>query len=118
ECANADEKVGVDIIRRSIEAPLRVIASNAGFEGSVIVEKVKNLPKGEGLNCETGEFGNLLEMGVIDPVKVIRTSLQNAASIAVMILITEATINDIKSDAPDPAAMAAAMQGAGGMGMM
>ena len=118
ECANADEKVGVDIIRRSIEAPLRVIASNAGFEGSVIVEKVKNLPKGEGLNCETGEFGNLLEMGVIDPVKVIRTSLQNAASIAVMILITEATINDIKSDAPDPAAMAAAMQAGGGMGMM
>ncbi len=116
EIKNDDEKVGVDIIRRSLEAPLRTIANNAGFEGSVIVEKVKGLPAGEGLNCENGEFGNLVDMGVIDPVKVVRSALQNAASVAAMILITEATINDIPKD-PDPAAVAAAAQG-GGMGMM
>ncbi len=118
DSVNEDEKVGVDIIRRSLEAPLRVIASNAGFEGSVIVEKVKSLPAGQGLNCDNGEFGDLIEMGVIDPVKVVRSALQNAASIASMILITECTINDIPKD-PDPAALAAAAAGAqgGAMGM-
>ena len=118
ECANEDEKVGVDIIRRSLEAPLRTIANNAGFEGSVIVEKVKELPEGQGLNCDNGEFGDLMEMGVIDPVKVVRSALQNAASVAALILITDCTINDIPKD-PDPAAMAAMAQAAGGgMGMM
>ena len=118
EVDDDDEKVGVEIIRRSIEAPLRTIAANAGYEGSVIVEKVRALPKGQGLNCATGEFGDLIEMGVIDPVKVVRSALQNAASIAALILITDCTINDIPKD-PDPAAMAAMMQqGGGGMGMM
>ena len=113
-----DEAVGVDIIRRSLEAPLRTIAANAGFEGSVIVEKVKELADGEGLNCDTGEFGNLIEMGVIDPVKVVRSALENAASIAAMILITDCTINNIPQD-PDPAALAAmAAQAGGGMGGM
>ena len=113
-----DEAVGVDIIRRSLEAPLRTIATNAGFEGSVIVEKVKELADGEGLNCDTGEFGNLIEMGVIDPVKVVRSALENAASIAAMILITDCTINNIPQD-PDPAALAAmAAQAGGGMGGM
>ncbi len=114
ECSDPEEKVGVDIIRRSLEAPLRTIASNAGFEGSVIVEKVKGLDEGQGLNCDTGEFGDLMKMGVIDPVKVVRTALENAASIASMILITEVTINTIPKD-PDPAAAAAMAQG--GMGM-
>ncbi len=115
---SGDEAVGVDIIRRSLEAPLRTIAANAGFEGSVIVEKVKELADGEGLNCDTGEFGNLIEMGVIDPVKVVRSALENAASIAAMILITDCTINNIPQD-PDPAALAAmAAQAGGGMGGM
>ena len=94
---------------------MRAIAQNAGFEGSVVVEHVKGMAKGEGLNCANGEYGNMIEMGVNDPVKVTRTALQSAASVAALILITEATINDIPKD-PDPAAMAAAA--AGGMGGM
>jgi chaperonin GroEL len=71
-----DEQVGINIIRKSLEAPLRVIAQNAGFEGSVVVEKVKTLPAGYGLNSVTGEYGDMIKMGVIDPVKVTRTALQ------------------------------------------
>ena len=110
-----DEEVGIDIIRKAIEAPMRAIAQNAGFEGSVLVEKVKSLPKGEGLNCANGEYGNMIEMGVNDPVKVTRTALQSAASVAALILITEATINEIPKEGPDLSALAAGMQGGGGM---
>ncbi len=110
-----DEDVGIDIIRQAIEAPMRAIAQNAGFEGSVVVEKVKSLPKGEGLNCANGEYGNMIEMGVNDPVKVTRTALQSAASVAALILITEATINEIPKEGPDLSALAAGMQGGGGM---
>jgi chaperonin GroEL len=117
KCANDDEKVGVDIIRRSLSAPLRVIASNAGFEGSVVVEKVKTLKAGEGLNSLTGEYGDMIKMGVIDPVKVTRTALQNAASVASMILITEATVNDIPKEGIDPQALYAALAGGAGGGM-
>ena len=92
------------IIRKALEAPMRAIAQNAGFEGSVVVERVKGMGKGEGLNCANGEYGNMIEMGVNDPVKVTRTALQSAASVAALILITEATINDIPKD-PDPAAL-------------
>ena len=102
-------------IRKAIEAPMRAIAQNAGFEGSVVVEKVKSLPKGEGLNCANGEYGNMIEMGVNDPVKVTRTALQSAASVAALILITEATINEIPKEGPDLSALAAGMQGGGGM---
>lgn len=116
EAVDKDEEVGVAIIRKALEAPMRAIAQNAGFEGSVVVEHVKGMGKGEGLNCANGEYGNMIEMGVNDPVKVTRTALQSAASVAALILITEATINDIPKD-PDPAAMAA-MAGAGGMGGM
>ena len=115
EAANADEKVGVQIVRKALEAPMRVIAQNAGYEGSVVVEKVKSLPKGEGLNCANGEYGNMIEMGVNDPVKVTRTALQSAASVAALILITEATINEIPKEGPDLSALAAGMQGGGGM---
>ena len=108
---------GVAIIRKALEAPMRAIAQNAGFEGSVVVEKVKSLPKGEGLNCANGEYGNMIEMGVNDPVKVTRTALQSAASVAALILITEATINEIPKD-PDPAALAAMAGAGGGMGGM
>jgi len=117
DASDKDEEVGIDIIRKAVEAPLRAIAQNAGYEGSVIVEKVKGLKKGEGLNCATGEYGNLISMGVSDPVKVTRTALESAASVAALILITEATINEIPKD-PDPAAAAAAAAAGMGGGMM
>jgi len=112
-----DELVGVDIIRRALNAPLRSIASNAGFEGSVVVEKVKDLAVGEGLNAATGQYGDMLKMGVIDPVKVSRSALQNAASVAGLVLVTEATVADI----PEPAGaagMGGGMPDMSGMGMM
>ena len=109
-----DEQVGLNIVAHALNAPLRTIADNAGFEGSVVVEKVKGLPKGEGLNAETGEYGDMLKMGVIDPVKVSRSALQNAASVASMILITEATVADIPEKNPAPA-MSPDMGGMGGM---
>lgn len=112
-----DEKVGVDIIRKALEAPMRAIASNAGYEGSVVVEKVKGLPAGEGVNFANGETGNMIAMGVNDPVKVTRTALQSAASVAALILITEATVNEIPAEGPDLSALVGAGMG-GGMGMM
>lgn len=112
-----DEKVGVDIIRKALEAPMRAIASNAGYEGSVVVEKVKGLPAGEGVNFANGERGNMIAMGVNDPVKVTRTALQSAASVAALILITEATVNEIPAEGPDLSALAGGGMG-GGMGMM
>lgn len=117
EAADADEQVGIEIIRKALEAPMRAIATNAGYEGSVVVEKVKGFAKGEGINFANGEQGNMIAMGVNDPVKVTRTALQSAASVAALILITEATINEIPKEGPDLSALAGA--GAGGMsGMM
>ena len=117
EGLDADELVGVDIVRRALKAPLRSIAANAGFEGSVVVERVKDLAIGEGLNAATGEYGDMLKMGVIDPVKVSRSALQNAASVAGLVLVTEATVADI----PEPAGaapMGGGMPDMGGMGGM
>lgn len=105
EVSNADEQVGVDIIRKALEAPMRAIATNAGYEGSVIVEKAKAFKKGEGYNFANGEEGSMIEMGVSDPVKVTRTALQSAASVAGLILITEATINEIPKEGPDLSAL-------------
>ena len=111
-----DEMVGVAIIRKALMEPLKMIASNAGFEGSVVVEKVKEqATPGFGLNSASGEYGDLMSMGVIDPVKVTRSALQNAASISALILITEAAVNDVPVS--DDGA-AAAMAGMGGMGGM
>ncbi len=87
-----DEEVGVTIVRRALEQPLRIIAENAGLEGSVVVNKVKALPKGQGFNALTEEYGDMIAFGVIDPVKVTRSALQNAASIASMILTTETLV--------------------------
>ena len=115
EAANDDEKVGIAIVRKACEAPLRAIAENSGFEGSVVADKVKNSPAGFGLNAYTGEYGDMLEMGVIDPAKVTRCALQNAASVAAMILITDATVSDAPKEGIDPSELAAAMGGAGGM---
>ena len=115
EVTDDDEKVGINIVRKACEAPIRAIAENSGFEGSVVVDKIKNADElGFGLNAATGEYGNMLDMGVIDPVKVVRSALQNATSVATMLIITAATVSDVPQDGPDPAAMAA-MQGAGGM---
>lgn len=113
--AEGDEAVGVAIVRRALEEPLKTIAINAGMEGAVIVEKVKAMDKGLGLNAETGEYGDMIKMGIIDPVKVTRTALEKAASIAAYVLMAEATINDIPVK-DDPMAAAAAM--GGGMGGM
>src|ERR671925_170439 len=87
-----DERTGAAIVARSLEEPIRQIADNAGLEGSVVVDKVRHLPKGEGLNAETGEYGDLHEGGVADPTMVVRSALQNAASIAKNILTAEAVV--------------------------
>ena len=117
EVADEDEKIGVEIIRKALAAPVRTIASNAGYEGSVVVEKIKGLPEGQGLNSANGEWGDMIEMGVLDPVKVTRTTLQNAASVASLILITEATVSDEPKDTTIEEAIsaAAAQGGQGGM---
>jgi chaperonin GroEL len=111
-----EEMIGVAIIRKALDEPLKTIAGNAGFEGSVVAEKVKGMKKGEGLNSATGEYGDLFKMGVIDPVKVTRTALQNAASISALILITETTIADIP--VKDEGGAGGAGGGMGGMGGM
>jgi chaperonin GroEL len=99
-----DEKVGVSIVRRALEEPLRQIAANAGFEGSVVVEKVKGLKAGHGLNVLTGEYVDLIKAGIVDPAKVTRSALQNAASIASMILSTNSLIVEKKEKKTTPAA--------------
>ena len=116
ECADADEKIGVEIIRKALAAPVKTIAQNAGFEGSVVAEKIKSLPAGQGLDSATGEYGDMIELGVLDPVKVTRTTLQNAASVASLILITEATVSDEPKDTTieDAISRAAAAGGQGG----
>ena len=98
-----DEATGAAIVRVALEAPLKQIAVNAGFEGGVVVDRVRNLPTGEGLNAATGEYVNLLAAGIADPVKVTRSALQNAASIAGLFLTTEAVVAD-KPEPPAPPA--------------
>ncbi|OAV60138.1 chaperonin GroEL [Enteractinococcus helveticum] len=112
-----DEATGARIVQIGVEAPLKQIAQNAGLEPGVVVDKVKNLPDENGLNAATGEYVNLLEAGINDPVKVTRSALENAASIAGLFLTTEAVIAD-KPEPIDPAAAAAGMDGMGGMGGM
>jgi len=97
---NEDENTGIDIIRKAIEAPMRMIVENAGLEGSVIVQKVKEGKGDYGFNARTEVYENLLETGVIDPTKVTRVALENAASIAGMLLTTETVIVEIKEDKP------------------
>ena len=113
-CANLtdDEKVGFRIVRRALEEPIRQIADNAGVDGAVIADKAKNEKKGVGYNAYTGEWVDMMKAGVIDPAKVTRSALQNAASVAGMLLTTECAITDI----PEPPAPAAAP--APGMGMV
>ncbi len=110
---NEDETTGIAIIKRAIEEPLRQIVANAGGEGAVIVQKVREGKDDFGYNARTETFENLLSSGVIDPTKVVRVALENAASIAGMLLTTECVISDIKEDAPAMPAMPG-----GGMGGM
>ena len=105
-----DEAVGAQIVFRAIEAPIKQIAENAGLSGDVVIDKVRSLPDGQGLNAATGEYENLLEAGVTDPVKVTRSALQNAASIAGLFLTTEAVVAN-KPEPPAPAAPAGADMG-------
>ena len=117
EVEDPEEKIGIDIVKKALTAPVATIAQNAGFEGAVVVDKVASLPAGEGLNSYNGEWGNMIEMGVLDPVKVTRTTLQNAASVASLILITEATVTDVPKNTALEDAIAAATAGAQGGGM-
>ena len=111
---DSDFKTGVSIVLKALEEPIRQIALNAGLEGSVIVEKIKNADVGYGLNFATGEYGDMISEGIVDPAKVTRSALQNAASFAAMVLKKESLVTDIKdpqADAAQAAAMAAASQG-------
>ncbi|MCP8706769.1 chaperonin GroEL [Streptomyces sp. AC04842] len=101
-----EERTGVEMVRRALTAPLQQIARNAGLEGGVVVEKVRTLPVGHGLNAATGEYVDMLAAGIIDPAKVTRSALQNAASIAALFLTTEAVIAD-KPEEKEPAAAGA-----------
>ncbi|HEY3297539.1 MAG TPA: chaperonin GroEL [Armatimonadota bacterium] len=111
---SAEELVGVAIVKRALEEPVRQIAANAGVEGSVVVEKVKSLPKGSGYNAANGQYEDMVKSGIVDPAKVTRSALQNAASIAAMVLTTEALVADI----PEPEKPMPGGGGAPGMGGM
>ena len=120
-----DEGTGVDIVRRSLTAPMRLIANNAGYEGSVVVEKIKELDPGMGFDAMKGEYVNMIKAGIVDPAKVTRSAIQNAASAAAMLLTTEALVADTSDDDDDdngggaPGGMPGGMGGMGGMpGMM
>ncbi len=118
--SNDDEQIGVDIIKRAVEGPLRSLAANAGVEGSLIVQEVKKRKGNEGYNVATGEYEDLVKAGVVDPKKVTRSALQNAASIAGLLLTTECLITDApeKEKLRLAAVMATAAGGMGDMGGM
>ena len=108
-----DMRTGAKIVERALEEPVRQIAENAGFEGSVVVSKVKESPEGVGFNAANDEYVNMIDAGIVDPVKVTRSALQNAASVSGMLLTTEAGITEIKEDTPAPG-----MPAGGGVGGM
>jgi chaperonin GroEL len=109
-----DEETGVDIVRKAVTEPLRWIATNAGMDGSVVVDTVRKSPKGVGYDAEHDQYGNMVEKGIIDPTKVVRVGLENASSIAVMVLVTEALVADIPEKDKGPAMPGGGM--GGGMG--
>ena len=114
-----EQQHGVNVIRRAVEAPLRFIAENAGIDGSIVVDKVKNLKGTNGFNAATEEYEDLMKAGVIDPTKVVRTALQNAARVASLLLTTEAMVAEKPEEkgAGAPAGMPGGMPDMGGMGM-
>ena len=114
DTVDGDEKTGVNIVLKSLEAPVRQIAENAGFEGSIIVDKIMSSgKKGYGFDAYSEKYVDMMEAGIVDPTKVTRSALQNAASVAATVLTTEAVVSDIKE--PEPAAPAGANGGMGGM---
>ncbi len=116
--AEGDEATGVNIVKKALEEPLKQIAFNAGAEGSVVVEKVKEMPIGIGFNALTGEYEDMIAAGIVDPAKVTRSALQNAASISAMLLSTETLIADIPEEKGSGGGMPPGMGGMGGMGGM
>jgi len=111
--ANADQQAGINLVKRALQEPIRQIANNAGDEGSVVVGKILESKSANfGYNAQTGEYGDMIKMGIVDPVKVVRTALQDAASVASLLITTEAMIAELPKDA------APAMPGGGGMGGM
>ena len=111
---NEDQAIGIRIVTRALEEPLRQIANNAGHEGSVVVNKVKELDDDKGFNAQNEKYVDMVKAGIIDPTKVVRSALQNAASIAGLMLTTEALISEIpeeRGEAPNPDPGAAAMGG-------
>ena len=114
---NEDQRIGVEIVRRALEEPMRQIVNNAGFEGSIVIQKVKEGTSDFGFNARTEEYGNLIEQGVLDPTKVSRSALENAASVASLLLTTEALVADRQEENDDDMANAAAAMGGMGGGM-
>jgi len=114
---NEDQQAGINIALRAFEYPLKTIASNAGEEASVIAENVKNSKGNEGFNAATGEYGDMLKMGIIDPAKVTRTALQAAGSVGGMMITTECMVSELPvKDAPAaPGGMPGGMPDMGGM---
>jgi chaperonin GroEL len=115
---DVDEAVGIQILKNSIEEPIRWICFNAGKEGSVVIDAVKKSPAGTGYDAEKGEFGNMVEKGIIDPAKVTRVALENAASAAAMVLTTEALVTDAPEKEKAPMMPPGGMGDMGGMGGM
>ncbi len=111
---SGDEATGAAIVERAVEEPLRQLAANGGYEGSVVVQRVKESSGNEGFNVATGEYVDMLKAGILDPAKVTRSALQNASSIASLLLTTECLITDVKED-KEPAMPAGGMGGMGGM---
>ena len=111
---SGDEATGRNIVLRALEEPVRQIALNAGFEGSIVIDRLKNSEAGTGFNAATGEWVNMIDAGIIDPVKVTRSALQNAASVAGLILTTEAVV----ANQPEPASPTPAMDPSMMGGMM
>ena len=108
---NGDEKTGVAIVRRAIEEPVRQIANNAGIEGSVVVENVKKAGKGIGFNALTEKYEDMIAAGIVDPAKVTRSALQNAASVSALLLTTEAVVAELPKDDAMPAMPQGGMPG-------
>ncbi|MDD5173514.1 MAG: chaperonin GroEL [Candidatus Omnitrophica bacterium] len=115
---SGDEQIGADIVKRALEAPIRTIANNAGQEGSVVVQKVKEMKTNEGYDADKDTYCDMVQAGVIDPKKVTRSALQNAASIAALMITTETIVTDIPEEEKAPMGMPGGMPPGGGMGGM
>lgn len=110
-----EQQLGVNIVKRALEEPIRQIAGNAGFEGSIVVDKVKNSTGAFGFNASTDQYEDLIQAGIIDPTKVSRCALQNAASVASLMITTEALIAEVPEEKAAAPAMPGGMGGMGGM---